>query len=42
VPLDAKMWFDPFEKQFDLPPATMRLSNGQRRQLEVVGQKDQT
>src|SRR3989338_10841442 len=35
------MLFDPFEKQFDLPAATIKFGNGQRRQVEVVGQKDQ-
>jgi len=40
-PLDPKMLFDPLEKQFDLPAATVKLGDGQRRQLEVVGQEDQ-
>ena len=40
-PLDPKMLFYPFEEQFDLPAATIKLSDGHRRQLEVVGQKDQ-
>ncbi len=28
------------EEQLDLPAATIKLSDGQRRQIEVVGQKD--
>jgi hypothetical protein len=36
------MLFDPLEEQFDLPTTTVQLGNGQRRQCEVVGQKDQT
>src|SRR5271155_1282777 len=35
------MLLDPFEEQFDLPPAAVKLGNGERRQSEVVGQKDQ-
>lgn len=38
--LDAQMLFDPFEEQLDLPAATIELSEGQRGQIEVVGQKD--
>ena len=38
---DAQVPFDPLEKQFDLPAATVKLGDGQRRQLEVVGQEDQ-
>ena len=35
------MLFDPFEEQFDLPATTVKLGDRQRRQIEVVGQKDQ-
>ena len=35
------MLFDPFEKQFDLPTATIKIGNALRRQIEMVGQKDQ-
>jgi hypothetical protein len=35
------MPFDPFEEQFDLPAATIKLGDGQRGQIEIVGQKDQ-
>ncbi len=32
------MLLDPFEKQLHLPPATIKLGDGNRRQGEVVGQ----
>ena len=35
------MLFDPFEEQFDLPATAIKLGDGQSRQVEVVGQKDQ-
>ncbi len=35
------MLFDPFEKQFDLPTATIKIGDALRRQVEMVGQKDQ-
>ncbi len=35
------MLFDPFEKQFDLPPASIKIGDALRRQVEMVGQKDQ-
>ena len=35
------MLLDPFEEQFDLPAAAIEFGNGERRQGEVVGQKDQ-
>ncbi len=35
------MLFDPFEEQFDLPPAAVKLRDGQRGFLHVVGQEDQ-
>ena len=38
---DAQMLFDPFEEQFDLPAARIKLDNRQGRRGEVVGQKDQ-
>jgi hypothetical protein len=40
-PLDPKILFDLLEEQFDLPAATIQLRNGQRRQVEVVCEKDQ-
>ncbi len=40
-PLDPKMLVDPLEEQFDLPAATIQLRDGQRRQVEVVGEKAQ-
>src|SRR5258708_38886759 len=36
------MLFDPFEEQLDLPTAAVQLRYGQRRQAEVVGQKDES
>ena len=38
---DAQMPFDPFEEQLHLPSAAIELRDGQRRDGEVVGQKDQ-
>lgn len=35
------MLLDPLEEQFDLPAATVKLGDRERRQLEVVGQKDE-
>ncbi len=35
------MLFDPFEEQFDLPASAIELGDGQCRDGEVVGQKDQ-
>src|SRR5437879_7640985 len=35
------MLLDPFEKQLDLPPATIKLGDGERRQDEIVGEKHQ-
>jgi len=35
------MLFDPFEEQFDLPTTAIKIGNALRRQIEVVGQKDQ-
>lgn len=35
------MLFDPFEKQFDLPPAPIQLGDRQCGQREIVGQEDQ-
>ena len=36
------MLFDPLEKQLDLPAATIKPCDGERRQGEVVGEKDQS
>src|SRR5258705_6337343 len=35
------MLLDPFEKQLDLPAHAVELGDSERRQCEVVGQKDQ-
>jgi len=35
------MLFDPFEKQFDLPTTTIKIGDALRREVEIVGQKDQ-
>ena len=35
------MLFDPFEKEFHLPTAFVKLCNGERRQRKIVGQKYQ-
>jgi len=35
------MLFDPFEKQFDLPAAAIKVGDALRRKIEMVGQKDQ-
>src|SRR5947208_3567962 len=35
------MLLDPFEKQLDLPAATIKLGDGERRQDEIVGEKHQ-
>jgi hypothetical protein len=35
------MLLDPFEEEFDLPAAAVKLGNGERRQDKVVGQEDQ-
>ena len=40
--LDAQVLLDPFEKQFHLPAALVELCNGQRRQIEIVGEKGET
>ncbi len=38
---DSQVLFDPFEEKFDLPAAAVKLCDGQRRQVEVVGQEHQ-
>jgi len=40
--LDTQMLFDPFEKEFDLPTAFIKLCNGQRVNFKVVGKKAKT
>lgn len=35
------MLLDPFERQLDLPAATIQVGNALRRQVEMIGQKDQ-
>ena len=39
---DTKMLLDPFEKQLDLPPASIKLGNGDCREGKVVGEKNQS
>ena len=39
---DTKMLLDPFEKQLDLPPAAIKLGDGERWQGKIVGEKDQS
>ena len=39
--LDTKMLLDPFEEQLDLPPASIKLGDGDCRQREVVGEEHQ-
>ena len=34
------MLFDPFEEDFDLPPAFIKHGDGQCREKEIIGQKD--
>ena len=38
---DTKMLLHPFEKQFDLPPASVKLGDGDGGQREVVGEEHQ-
>ncbi|HHJ13122.1 MAG TPA: hypothetical protein ENJ79_01915 [Gammaproteobacteria bacterium] len=37
----AQVLLDPFEEQCHLPAITLKLGDGDRRNVEVVGQKDQ-
>jgi len=39
--LDAQVLLDPLEEQFDPPSALVNRGDGQRRQVEVVGQEDE-
>ena len=39
--LDAQVLLDPFEKEFDLPAAFVKVGNRSRRQHCFVGQKDE-
>lgn len=39
---DPKMLFDPLEEDFDLPGASVKLGDGERRKLEVVAQEDES
>src|SRR5689334_18735455 len=41
VVLDSEMALDPAEEQLDPPPQTVNQGHRQRRDLEMVGQKDQ-
>ena len=38
--LDSQMLLDPLEEEFDLPAALVKFCNGECRQSEVVGQKN--
>jgi hypothetical protein len=38
---DPQILLDPFEEQFHLPAALVQLGNGEWRQVEVIGEKDQ-
>ena len=38
---DTKMLLDPFEKQLDLPPAAIKLGDGECWQHEIVGEEHQ-
>ena len=38
---DAQVLLDPFEKEFDLPTALVEFLDGERWQIEVVGQEHQ-
>src|ERR1700733_3829571 len=40
-PLEAQVLLDPFEEQLHLPAAAIQPSNGQGRQLKIVGQENQ-
>ena len=35
------MLFDPLEEKLDLPAALVEIGDGERRKVEVVGQKDE-
>lgn len=39
--LDPQMLLDPLEEEFHLPAAAIEFGHGQRRQREVVGEKDE-
>ena len=39
---DAQVLLDPFEEEFDLPPATIEIGNVPSRESEVVGQQHQS
>ena len=39
--LDAQVLFDPFEEELDLPAGFVELADGQRGQIELIGQEDQ-
>jgi len=39
--LDAQVLLDPFEEEFDLPAGFVELGDGQRGQIELVGQENQ-
>ena len=37
--LDAQVLLDPLEEELDLPPVTIELCNGERRDGEMIGQE---
>lgn len=39
---DVEVLFDPFEEEFDTPTGTIELGDGERGQLEVVGEEDES
>jgi len=39
--LDPQMWLDPFEEEFHLPAAFVKLGNDQCRQRKVVGEENE-
>ena len=41
VVLDAQVSLDPAEEEFDVPAHPVELGNGERRDVEVVGQENQ-
>ena len=38
---DVEVLFDPFEEEFDTPTGTIELRDGERRQVENVGDEDE-
>lgn len=38
---DVEVLFDPFEEEFDTPTGSIELRNGERGQIEVIGEEDE-